>query len=191
MKFCRHQNIICKTASFPPHIIYVFTSCHKLICNRVEIIKSLFCGQPSPYLSNIGFLSLKYVILTTVHCGCFGICNISVVLENRESSLNFLKTYAKDRQTWSSEELLLAFVFWKHDSRWKDHRKIIFSADDTRQSSPSDLLICCAFWSTALGCYCVLMEYFSNLCLFPLTSGWLHVEIWFQILWHKNKMLSN
>lgn len=157
----------------------------------MEIIKSLFCGQPSPYLSNVGFLSVKYVILTTVHCGCFGICEISVVLENRESGLNFLKTYTPVRQTWSPKALLLSFAFRKHDSQWKNHRKIIFNASDTRHSSPADLLICCAFWNAALGCCCVLMEYLSNLCLFPLTSGWLHVEIWFQMLWRKNKMLSN
>lgn len=65
----------------------------------VENIKSLFCGQASPCLSNIGFLSLKYLILTTVHCGCFGIFKISVVPENRVSSLYFLKTYTLVRQT--------------------------------------------------------------------------------------------
>lgn len=128
-----------------PQIICIFTSYHKLIHNRVEIIKSLFCGQPSPYLSNIGFLSLMYVILTTVHCGCFGLCKISDVLEKRVSNMNFLKTYALVRQTWSPEELLLCFTFWKHDSQWKNHRKIIFNAKDTRHSSSTDLLICCVF----------------------------------------------
>lgn len=131
-------------------------------------------------------LSLKYAILTTVHCGCSGIFKISVVLENRESSLNFLKTCTLVIETWSPRN----HCFLLH-SVWKNHTEVIFHANDTRCSSSADLLICCTFWNTMLGCCFILIEYLPNLCLYPLTSKSQHEEIWFQMLRHRNKMLSN
>lgn len=144
--------------NFSPKIIFIFTSCHKLNCNWVE---SVLWEAYSLFV----LLSLKYVILTTVHCGWSGIFKVDVVLESRESSLNFLKTYTLVIETWKPKEPLFFFfffAFWKHDSVWKNHTEVIFCANGTRYSLSADLLICCTFRNTMFGCCFILIEYLPN-----------------------------
>lgn len=105
--------------NFSPKIIFIFTSCHKLNCNWVESV--LWEAYPLFVL-----LSLKYVILTTVHCGWSGIFKVDVVLESRESSLNFLKTYTLIIETWKPKEPLFFVCFFCILETWfcmeKSHR---------------------------------------------------------------------
>lgn len=103
--------------NFSPKIIFIFTSCHKLNCNWVESV--LWEAYPLFVL-----LSLKYVILTTVHCGWSGIFKVDVVLESRESSLNFLKTYTLVIETWKPKEPLFFFFFFLHSGNMILYGKI-------------------------------------------------------------------